>query len=166
MSLFACLNGTRTAVCIGINNRPRYRIRCQAMHSISYRRHAPRARSGRVADVSYHHGRQQQTGVRGYQKRWCAHQRAPIILTDDLFHLSTSPSLGRAKLSVLGSSQSCECWLVAIDRSCPVWPSAASSGDEESRGSRQVLGPTCAGKSDAAKGGAAGIFAGACARCS
>ena len=55
--------------------------------------------------------------------------------------------------------------LVAIDPVCPVWPSAASSGDEESRGSRQVLGPTCAGKSDAAKGGAAGIFAGACARC-
>ena len=108
-SPFACSNGTRTAVCIGINNRPRYRIRCQAMHSTSYRRHAPRGRSGNVADTFYHHGRQQQTGVRGYQKRWCAHQRAPIILTDDLFHLSTSPSLGRAKLSVLGPSQSCEC---------------------------------------------------------
>ena len=51
------------------------------------------------------------------------------------------------------------------DRSFPVWLSAASSGDEESRRSRQVPGPTCAGKSDAAKGGAAGIFAGACARC-
>ena len=51
------------------------------------------------------------------------------------------------------------------DRYCPVSPSAASSGDEESRGSRQVPGPTCAGKSDAAKGSAAGIFAVACARC-
>ena len=51
------------------------------------------------------------------------------------------------------------------DRFCPVWLSAASSGDEESRRSRQVPGPTCAGKSDAAKGGAAGISAGACARC-
>ena len=50
-------------------------------------------------------------------------------------------------------------------RSCPVSPSAASSGNGESRGSRQVLGPTSATRSDAAKGGAAGIFAGACARC-
>ena len=51
------------------------------------------------------------------------------------------------------------------DRYCPVSPSAASSGDEESRRNRQVPGPTCAGKSDAAKGGVAGISAGACARC-
>ena len=51
------------------------------------------------------------------------------------------------------------------DRSCPVWRSAASCGDGESRGSRQVRGPTCAARSDAAKGGAAGISAGACARC-
>ena len=50
-------------------------------------------------------------------------------------------------------------------RSCPVSPSAASSGNGESRGSRQVLGPTSATRSDAAEGGAAGIFAGACARC-
>ena len=50
-------------------------------------------------------------------------------------------------------------------RSCRFSPSAASSGDEESRRNRQVPGPTCAGESDAAKGHAAQISAGACARC-